>query len=95
MEPIKLTATLRVNDYDAQQYTIERLTVAKTGKNAGQSTWKPIAYCGAVKTLAQNAREAVGNEFARLAKEKAEESFDAQGLSELLSNLPTKPRAIK
>lgn len=95
MEPIKLTENLRINDFDASQYTIERRNVAVTGKNAGQETWSPIAFCSQVKHLAENARERVGDEFAAMARKKAEESFDAQGIGELLSALPKKPKKDK
>ena len=96
MEPIKLTETLRVNDYDAQQYTIEVRTVVETSKkpeNIGKVIWTPIAYCGSVKHLADRARERVGDEFAKMARKKAEEKFDEMGLGELLAALPPKGKA--
>ena len=92
MEPIKLCENLRINDYDAHQYTIERYTEVETGKNAGKGTWTPIAYCGSVKHLVDNARERVGDEFAAMARKRAEATFDEMGLGELISALPKKGR---
>ena len=93
MEPIKLTETLRVNDYDAQQYTIEQRTIvgnSKKPENNGKPVWTPIAYCGSVKTLSAIARRIVGAEAATGARKAAELAFDQSGLGNELAALPAK-----
>jgi hypothetical protein len=95
MEPIKLTNDLRVSDYDAQQYVIERRTVVENSKepeNNGKIVWSPIAYCGSVKSLPRIALQRVSDEYARDARDAAEIEFDAMGLGAVLAALPPKGR---
>lgn len=92
MEPIKLTENLRVNDFDALQYTIERYMEVTEGKNAGKGTWTPIAYCREVKHLADNAKERVGDYYAAMGRKSADAKFDEMGIGELLSALPDKSK---
>lgn len=91
MEPIKLTEGLRVVDYDASQYAIEKKFISEKGV----ITWKPIDYIMMVKHLATVAKKRIGEEAADKARTRAEEGFDASPLPKLLSNLPAKPEKAK
>ena len=98
MEPIKLSEDLRVNDYDANQYTVEARTVAQGGKSAGKVTWAPIAYVGGVKSLPDVARRVYVDHFTAIARklatatarEHAGEAFDAMEFAAVLADLPAK-----
>lgn len=87
--PITLTATLRINDYDNQQYTIERKNPSPN-KETGFDVWVPVDYVRSVKHLATIARRRVADHYAGEARKKAEEIFDQKGLGELISSLPLK-----
>ena len=51
MEPMQITPTLRINDFDDNQYTVERMHTVLKGKEAGAVKWVPIAYCGNVNSI--------------------------------------------
>ena len=93
MEPIALSDTFRVNDYDSQQYTIEQRVTFTTGNRAGQTIWMPVAYCGSVKSLPSIARRVIGDDAATQSKKAAEKAFDASGMADQLAALPAKATA--
>lgn len=90
MQPIKLTPTLRVNDFDDHQYTIERLVTYTKGERAGASVWMPVAYCGSVKGLADIAKRTMGDDAATDARRLVGLNFNDSELSLILSQLPPK-----
>lgn len=87
--PITLTATLRINDYDRLQYTIERKSPSPN-KKTGEDVWVVLDYVTSGKSLATIARRRVADHYAREARKHAEETFDQKGLGELISSLPLK-----
>lgn len=92
---IELSENLRVTDYDANQYTIERKIIVETGDNAGKILWTPVAYCGSVKTLPDVARRVWVGDMVAEAHRAGNAAFDASGLPDLLAALPPKSGKVK
>ena len=89
-EPIELSPTLRVRDYDANQYAIERSSIVQTGVHAGETVWAVVSYCGSVKSLPGIARRHLIEDAVAKARKSAIAAFDVSGLTEKLSALPVK-----
>lgn len=92
---IELSPYLRVVDYDANQYAVERRFIAKTGKKIGEVTWGPVAFVGSVKHLATIARRTYADDAATEARHAAEQAFDLAGFGDVLSALPSKSQQKK
>lgn len=90
IEPIEISPTLRLRDYDANQYAIERLSIVQEGEHAGETVWAVIAYCGAIKSLPGIARRHLIEDAVAKARKSAIAAFDTSGLTEKLSALPPK-----
>ncbi len=90
-KPIDLTKNPRIVVFDERNYAIERRNVAETGKSEGKVTWGPIAFHSSTKGLAEAARMRVQDEFAEIARQKAGETFDRNGIGKLIEALPYMP----
>ena len=86
---------MRINDYDAHQYTIEKLNIYETGKNIGKETWQPIAYVGSVKSLPEIAKRLLGDYYAVLARKKSDDDFEHNEIQGLIAQLPSKTKRVK
>lgn len=86
MEPIYLSPTLRVVDYDSHQYVIERKGLNK----AGEVVWRRISYVSKVPALVRCCREWVAADAAIAARTVAQSAFDAGDLPATLAELPPK-----
>jgi len=85
-KPIELLPDLRIRDCDSLQYVIERRGVNKAGKDV----WKPLDYVRSLKSLAKISRRRVGDHYAGLARNRAENIFKEKGLEDLIMALPAK-----
>ena len=94
MNVLQISDTLRINDFDEKQYTIERKHVVAKGKDAGAVKWVPQSYCGSVKALPTLLKRIIiGDatmEASTKARAKAEALFDASGIEQQILALPEK-----
>ena len=90
MEPLKVNDTLRISDYDTNQYTIERLHVVLEGKDEGAVKWIPLAFCGSVKAIPDVLKRIILADAAFEARQKAEFEFFDSGITQQILKLPEK-----
>lgn len=90
MDAMKINATLRVNDSDANQYTIERLHTVLEGKEAGAVKWVVLAYCGNVKSIPTILKRTIVADAVAEARQKAEFEFFESGITQKVLALPEK-----
>ncbi len=90
---IQITAALRVRDYDANQYVLERLS--GVNKKTGEDVYSIIAYCGSPKS----ASTAALRELCTIAIDKARkvecEIWQENPAREEIEGLPDKPRKVR
>ena len=90
MKPMQINATLRINDFDVNQYTIERLHTVLEGKEAGAVKWVVLAYCGNIKSIPAILKRTIIADAVFEARQKAEIEFFESGLTQQILALPEK-----
>ena len=90
---MQITPTLRINDFDDNQYTVERMHTVLKGKEAGAVKWVPIAYCGNVNSIPKIVERHIVGDAVAEARQKAEFEFFEAGHTQRILKLPEKGRA--
>lgn len=90
MEPIYASQTLRIRDYDDNQYVVERMSIKATGPDTGASVWTIVGYCGSPKTALSLLITSFVGESARKARNEARLYFEALDISDKILALPKK-----
>ena len=73
---MQITSTIRINDYDANQYTVERKRTVMSGKRKGDVVWDVLDYCGTLKGLSACVERALIGEAMSEAKDAAKRLFE-------------------
>lgn len=89
---IDLTENLRVVDYDALNYAIEKRHVVEKGDRVGEVDWKTIAFAGSLHMLQKVARREFMIERMNAARAVAAGEYTSLGVDEKLAALPTKKK---
>ena len=88
---IEIEDGLRIRDYDESNYVLERSTIVKDGKHAGDVRWGILAYCGTAKGLVFALRDKYIIDATVKAKGEAIKQFKEDGWENwILKTLPNK-----
>jgi hypothetical protein len=91
---VQVTESLRVRDYDAHQYVVERRTQTPN-KKTGEYGWGIISYCGGPKSASVVVMRELGMLAADAARKQSDEAYLMGSTGAEIEALPEKPARPK